>query len=248
MSRFVKTPNLPEGKADTLICGSDDKHILNFFARENIRIIKNEKNPCVDPAISFHADISALHLGGRRLLIDKKQERLKNELVLLGCEVFDTEEEIKGAYPGDVKLNFTIAGEYAVGNFTLADSRLPELIRYKKKLNVKQGYSKCSTLVVRENALITDDPSIHRVASENGFDSLLISKGDIRLSGHEYGFIGGASGKISPDAVVFFGDILKHRDFEKIKAFLLKHGCDYVCTDKRELRDIGGIVVLTENE
>ena len=61
-----------------------------------------------------------------------------------------------------------------------------------------------------------------------------------------YGFIGGASVKIAADSVLFFGDVTRHRDFEKINSFLESHGCGFVCTDNGPLRDIGGAVSLIE--
>ena len=39
---------------------------------------------------------------------------------------------------------------------------------------------------------------------------LLISSGDIKLEGYDYGLIGGASGKISDNTVVFFGNAEMH--------------------------------------
>ena len=246
MSRFIRKPNLPEGKVSTVICGTDDEHILSFFKSNGITVLKNALNPYIDPSVSTHADMTALYLGNGHILLDKNQITLKNELAKLGFNVTETADKIKGAYPDDVKLNFTIAGEYVIGNFPFADSTLIELISDKNKINVKQGYCKCSTLVVNENAIITDDASIHRSALENGIDSLLISKGDIHLDGHSYGFIGGASGKISADTVVFFGDITAHRDFESINSFLFKYGCTFVCSDSFKLRDIGGILPIKE--
>lgn len=247
MSRFIREPNLPEGKVSMVICGTDDEHILRFFEGNGITVLKNDLNPYIDSSVSAHADMAALYLGNGIVMIDKNQNKLKKELAESDFYVIEAYDEIKDDYPNDVKLNFTVAGEFVIGNFDYADSRLVELIRDKSKINVKQGYCKCSILVVRDNAIVTDDPSIYRNAVKNGIDSLLISKGDICLDGHGYGFIGGASGKISDDTVVFFGDITKHRDYEKINDFLSLHGCIYTCTDVFQLRDIGGIVSLKES-
>lgn len=246
MSSFIKNPNLPEGKVSTVICGTDDKSILSFLKKQNISVLKNAKNPCIDPCVSTHADMAALYLGDGHILLDKKQIQLKSELSELGYRVSETAEEIKESYPGDIKLNFTLVADFIMGRISDADVKVVELTEPKKKINVRQGYCKCSTLVVGENSIITDDASIHRKVLENGFDSLLISKGDICLDGHGYGFIGGASGKIDKDTVVFFGDVTKHSDFQSIRAFLTKYGCSYVCTDDSQLRDIGGIVALKE--
>ena len=121
-----------------------------------------------------------------------------------------------------------------------------DLVSDMQKIKVNQGYCKCSTLVVKENALITDDESIYHKMRENGTEALLVSKGDIFLKEHDYGFIGGASGKISNDTIVFFGNIFLHRDSEMIISFIREHGCSYLCTDNGPLRDIGGIIPLSE--
>ncbi len=246
MSSFIKNSNLPEGKVTSLICGTDDKLILDFFEMNDIEALKNEANPLVDPSVSTHCDMAAVYLGEGKVLIDSNQHKLNESLGVIGCNITKADTAVTGEYPDDIKLNFAIAGEHIIGNFPFADSKLIELTKNFKKIQVKQGYSKCSTLIVSKKALITDDNSIYRKASENGFDCLLISKGDVYLEGHEYGFIGGASGKIANDTVVFFGDIKKHRDFEKINSFLIKHNCKYICTDDLQLRDIGGIIPVKE--
>lgn len=246
MSRFIHSPNLPEGKISTVICGSDDKDVLEFFRKNGIDVVRNFANPYIDPCVSTHADMSAIYLGEGLVLLDKNQTQLKNVLVESGCTVVETDEEIKGEYPGDVKLNFAVAGKSIIGSFRFADGELIRLTEKMNRIDTKQGYSKCSVLTVSENAIITDDVSIYRKALENGFESLLVAKGDIHLEGHSYGFIGGASAKISRDTVLFFGNIEKHRDFVKIRDFLYEHGCNYLCTDNKMLRDIGGIVSLKE--
>lgn len=246
MSRFIKKSNLPEGKVASLICGTEDKSILEFFKRNGIEVFKSEANPFIDSSVGAHCDMATIYLGDGKVLIDKNQNELKELLAKISCDIIETDTAVAGEYPDDIRLNFAIAGEHIIGNFPFADSKLLGLTADFNKIHVKQGYSKCSSLIVSDKALITDDSSIYHKASENGFDCLLVSKGDVYLCGHEYGFIGGASGKLSKDTVVFFGDIKKHRDFEKINSFLLKHNCTHICTDNLQLRDIGGIIPLKE--
>ena len=245
MIKFVEKANLPDSKVKTVICGTEDKTVLDFFFQQGITVIKNSPNGKIDSSVSTHADMCAVHLGKDIILIDKNQIELKSRLENIGMTVYFTQTEIKGEYPSDIKLNFTVLDSFLIGKVKEGDLALLQKTESLKKLNVNQGYCKCSTLVVSENAIITDDESIHKKCLENGIESLFVVKGDIFLDGHNYGFIGGASGKISKDTVVFFGDIEKHRDVERIKAFLLEHGCKYICSDKNKLRDIGGIIPLT---
>lgn len=246
MIKHILNPNLPQGNVKHIICGTQDKLIADFFDNVGINVLKNEANADIDSSVSCHADMAAVYLGDGKIVIDKNQVLLRQKLRELGFTVIDTSEHIKGLYPDDVRLNFTLTEKNAFGCFRYADYALSENITEKNMINVRQGYCKCSVLVVDENSFITDDASIFKTMKENGFDVLLIEKGDIYLEGHGYGFIGGASGKISHNTVVFFGDITSHTDFEKINEFLRSHGCSYLCTDNGRLRDIGGIIPLTQ--
>lgn len=245
MIRFIEKPNLPQEKVHTVICGelcSELNSFLDFRAIERIVI---KPNVHIDPATSGHADMAAIHLGKNTVFADKNQSELIDRLKKKDFTVIESASEIKGEYPRDVALNLTVMGNRALGNFAFADALLAEKLCGFEHLNVRQGYCKCSCLVIDENALITDDNSIYNIACKKGIDCLLVSKGDVSLPGHEYGFIGGASGKISKNEVLFFGDITKHRDYKEIAGFIKNHGCEILSLDF-PLTDFGGIIPITE--
>lgn len=245
MINFIENPNLPQRAVGSVICGALCDELNSFLDSAGIERFVIEPNNAIDSAVASHADMAAIHLGNNQLIIDRKQRLLINRLKSLGMNVTETEAEIAGEYPCDVALNFAIMGSRAIGNFNYADKSLTYSLSHHEHVNVRQGYCKCSCLIVNENALITDDKSIYANASKKGIDCLLISKGDIQLSPHEYGFIGGASGKISKDEILFFGDIRKHRDFKEIAAFIERHGCRILYLDF-PLTDFGGMIPITE--
>ena len=246
MMKFVSAANLPSGKVSKIICGTTDSDIISFFLSLDIDVLSITENKSIDIPVSTHADMAAIHLGGNKIIVDKLQQSLREALEKDGFEIFETSSPIAGRYPDDIRLNFALAGDFVIGNVRYADKILTSLLTDKIQVNVRQGYCKCSTLIVDEKSIITDDESIFSETLKNGFDVLLISKGDIALDGYDYGFIGGASGKISDDTVVFFGDITKHRDYDKINSFLSEHGCKFICSDNKHLRDIGGIIPLIQ--
>ncbi len=245
MSSFVVNPNLPKGKVACIVCGELCAELNAYLDSKGIERLLIEPNKLIDPAVRFHADMAVLHLGANRIIADKNQTSLINSLKAKLFSVTEARNEISGEYPHDVALNFTVVDDKIIGNFKYADEALLDSIDGYCQINVNQGYCKCSCLVVDGNAIITDDKSIYNKATENGIDCLLISKGDIILGGHEYGFIGGASAKISKDEILFFGDITKHRDYKIIADFIENHGCkiEYL---NFSLTDFGGIIPITE--
>ena len=241
---FIKRANLPELPVKTAIIGKTDEELLSFIRSFGIEVIPVYENRFVEPSISFHADINAFYFGRGEILLDKSQISLFNALKERGMKVEFTASAVSGAYPNDCKLNFALLSDKLIGRIDVADKRIKELPC--RTLNVRQGYAKCSTCIVNENAVITDDLSIEKTCIKNGIDVLLIEKGDIYLPAHEYGFIGGASALISKDHMIFFGDITGHRSFDKIDLFMKKHGCRYSYLKNHVLTDIGGIVAVEE--
>ena len=131
-------------------------------------------------------------------------------------------------------------------------------------IDVPQGYTKCNTLIVDEYSIITSDVGIYNscyglpdlTGSEAAPEDckscisgssapqpevLLIEKGHIKLQGFDYGFIGGASGRIG-DTIIFNGDITQHPDYERIAAFIESRGLKIKYFAEYLLEDIGSII------
>ena len=83
---------------------------------------------------------------------------------------------------------------------------------------------------------------IKKALESNGAEVLKIREGHIALEGYNYGFIGGASGRID-NKIIFFGNIQNHLDYDKIKSFIYEHNKEIqiICA-QMPLTDIGGIV------
>ena len=114
------------------------------------------------------------------------------------------------------------------------------------QVSSRQGYSRCSVCVVNDNAIITADEGICRSAKAHGIDVLKIRPGYIDLPGFDYGFIGGASFKLSDTKLAFTGGLDKHPDAERIIEFASLHNIDIVYITDKPAFDIGGAIPITE--
>ena len=149
-------------------------------------------------------------------------------------------------YPENILLNCLYHNNKLYGKLSATDSSVREYCRENniETVNVNQGYTRCSILVVNNKAVITADKSIEKAMKNNGVEVLLISAGKIVLEGFDYGFIGGASFSDN-NTIYFFGDITKHPDFVKISAFTEKYNSKIeILCKKQPLTDIGGAVLL----
>ncbi len=148
-------------------------------------------------------------------------------------------------YPDNILLNFLYLNGKLYGKKSAIDPVVEEycIDNNIDIINVNQGYARCSTLVIKENAVITSDKSIEKALRKDGVDVLLILSGNIILDGFDYGFIGGASGKLDKNTIVFFGNIKKHPDYNIIRNFCNKYNVKIkIISEEMALTDIGGIV------
>ncbi|MBC8631376.1 Uncharacterised protein [uncultured Clostridium sp.] len=215
--------------------------------KRNIQIIKTtECKECYN-AIKYHPDISICNLGeGNIVVAPNVYEYYFNILKKLGFNILKGDSYIKRDYPHNIQYNVAIFGNYAIHNFEHTDKKILDYINKKKltKINIKQGYSKCSICIVDENSIITSDVGIYKTVLKYGIDCLLIQSKNIDLFELNYGFIGGCSGLISKDKLAFFGDITKHPDYENIKKFLKSKNKEIVNLSKERLLDLGSIIPL----
>lgn len=251
MMRFVETPNLPVC-ADIVIIGEKYCKILqNSIKSLGINALFMPDNPYVDPRLSGHADLSVLHLGGDRLLLAPylKGSSFSRQLEDRGFDIQFADIEQSALYPNDAQMNVCILGDKVIYNpKTVPDTIVKYLTIENGAIQVssRQGYSRCSVCVVNDNAIITADEGICRSAKAHEIDVLKIRPGYIDLPGFDYGFIGGASFKLSDTKLAFTGGLDKHPDTERIIEFASLHNIDIVYITDKPAFDIGGAIPITE--
>ena len=251
MMKFVGTPNLPV-HAGTVIIGEKYCNILqNSVENLGVNILPMPDNPYVDTRLSGHADLSVLHLGGNRLLLAPylKGSEFSQQLEYRGFDLEFADIEQSALYPNDAQMNVCILGNKVIYNPKTVPNAIVKYLTIGSRavqVSSRQGYSRCSVCVVNDNAIITADEGICRSAEAHGIDALKIRPGYIDLPGFDYGFIGGASFKISDTKLAFTGRLDRHPDAEQIIEFASLHNVDIVYITDRPAFDIGGAIPITE--
>lgn len=246
MERFLKNPHLPKSRVTTLVIGEKYKKTAEYLNALGIKTLTLSENAHLDSEISCHADMLTLHLGENNFVLDAGQKILAEHLTECGANVI-LQKGIGSPYPNDTILNKLILKGKIYGNFKHTNiSNTAFLPENTEKINVNQGYTKCSVCVVSENAVICDDKGIANLLKKSQIDVLEIEKGNIYLSDTHCGFIGGASFKISENLMYFDGNLQEHKNFKEITDFLKKYRVEPVFDASRRLSDIGGAVLLTE--
>ena len=175
--------------------------------------------------ISSHVDIFACKVNNDLVLEPTVYDVLKDKITnMTNVNIVKGSSVVKGKYPSDVAYNFCL-----------------------KKVNINQGYSKCSIAVLDKNMVIVQDKSIEKVLKNNGLNVILLDNNvDIKLyknfneCSDMKGFIGGCISKL--DNYLFVsGDILKLglRDEDRKSI-----NCQIIDFKTLDIADYGGILQM----
>lgn len=224
------------------------KEELLTLSKFNMNPILVPKCSDVYDAINGHPDIQLnilMNESNNKIIVQKDiSESFKNLLKSNNINYIVSNKSLKSKYPFDIILNSLILKNYFIHNLKYTDENLLSSQTSKIHINVPQGYSKCSILPVRENALITNDKGIYKCLKNYAFDILLLPFGDILLPSLNYGFIGGVGGMISNNHMAFFGELDNYKYGEQIKKFLYKYDVSPIALRKGKLIDRGSLLTL----
>lgn len=170
--------------------------------------------------LRFHPDILCFKLPNGKWLSEANSMKLDN------------------IYPSDCVFNCATVGQTLVYGNEYISQAYGGL--FERAIHVKQGYVKCSTIVLGDSSVITSDPSIYNKLNRY-FNVLKVSNDKILLNGFSCGFIGGTCGVLGK-VIAFTGKIEEHPDYKNIKAFADNLGFDVYSLSDQPLYDYGGII------
>lgn len=187
------------------------KSLITYFEEKNFEVVlfKDMNKPY--KGVSTHPDMFMFY--DNKLFLEK-DVKLKEIINFVYCE------KIGKKYPETIKYNICKIGNYIICKYENISEELKRHFKINdyKIINVKQGYTKCSTAIIDDKSIITSDKGIY-LECKDKLSVLLIESGHIVLENFDYGFIGGTC--VSFGNIVFFnGDISNHPDYVKIKKFI----------------------------
>lgn len=243
MSNFK--PNLPEENAKIVVMSTNNKELVNRVEELGVKVLPSENLNKLLIFEQYHTDLQFLHYNKDTVFVLKECTSLKENLKKYFPNVIEISKNIDKDYPNNVMLNCVVLNDKLICNSkTIADEVLQMAIKDNLKIiNANQGYTKCSTCIVNENAIITSDKSIYK-SCRNEMDVLLIRQGYIELPGTDYGFIGGSSFKYNRNTLVFTGNIKLHPDYESIKSFAQNYNVELLSLTENTMIDIGSIIPI----
>lgn len=206
-------------------------------------------HPALPPPVASHPDM-LLFVHGFFLLSSRDYYTLaRSEIDMIAgvgrLTLILTDETPGEVYPRDILFNAAPIGGFIFARADSISHHISKICNLSgaKIINVRQGYTRCSTVIADEHSIITSDAGIASAARAAGLEVLLVSPGHIALKGYDTGFIGGASG-VFDGTVYFCGDIDAHPDASAIRDFCAARGLRVVSLGGGSLTDVGTIFFI----
>lgn len=225
---------------DSRVSEEIQKNLSNL----GLEIILMPPSSLVAEPISSHPDIQ-LFIHGNTAFLQPEIPLDFIRSIEKYCDIHLCSIKPGSEYPLDIAYNIACTGNTAIHKIS---ETAPEIKKYFSEKNINlintaQGYTRCSTLIVDSNSIITADKSIYKASVSSGIDSLLITPGFIDLPGYKYGFIGGTSGVLDK-TVLFSGTIDHHPDSVTIREFIENRGMSMRYLSCNPAVDIGTIFIV----
>ena len=204
--------------------------LLKAYLRDrDYEIIEIKGTGRVHPAVDTHPDIYMCKFGA-----EPDDKVFHGDISELGFK-----------YPDDVRFNAACVGKFFIHNLKYTSNELLAKTNCFHMVDIKQGYAKCNIVAVDNHSIVTSDDGICRALEKvDGIEVLKVQKGFVKLEGFEYGFLGGASGRVGNE-LVFNGNLENHPDFHRIQEFAASRGIEIRYFREYELEDIGSIIEET---
>ena len=225
--------------------------VANEFAKKTgIEVLALKEYRRLDTPVSSHAD----------MLICKIENTVfcYEDYYLENREIFDLAESfgyriikcappVSNKYPYDIGLNALIIGKRVFGRVDCLCAELKKIAieRGYTLINVKQGYTACSTLALDEGHIVTGDISIKNAAEKEGISVTFIEEKSIKLNGYGYGFIGGATA-VAGNKIYAFGEAENLSSYEKIKACADALDMELISIMSGDVVDFGGVRLIKQ--
>lgn len=243
---FFEKPNIPNKCSRGVII--DYRTNEESIKELNNLGISTFKSCCVSSlydSVCGHPDMQIHHLGKERFVCAPEAFEHYTKL-FPDADIIKGSKTLTASYPDDICYNAAAFGKYLICNAvsTAIEISSEYLSKGRTILKAKQGYAKCSICIINDNAIITADEGIYKIALENKIDALKINEGFIELKNMSYGFIGGATGLIAHNVLAVNGDIRKHKNCADIISFCKNYSVEVISLKNGEIEDIGSILPI----
>jgi len=195
------------------------------------------------PAISGHPDIFFCPVPGGLVVSPGLDSNILHKLEEHHIHYVMGKKTPGSRYPGSTSFNAVVTDTHLIHNLKNTDEAILGMTQALEPIRVRQGYTRCNLLPLRNDHFITSDKGIYDALLQHRMDVLYVDPGKIILEGYPHGFFGGCCG-ISGDHVFIIGTLRYFGSGREVSGYLDDLGYSIVELYDGPLVDGGSIICL----
>lgn len=170
-------------------------------------------------AVSGHPDIFFCRTPGGIIAAPNAPEALVAGMRESGIKVEAGCLPVGMEYPASSRYNAVMTGSYFIHRLDITDKKLLTGAQGLKRISVRQGYTRCSLLPLRDGHFITSDKGIQKALEKEKLAVLFVDPRTIQLPGCPHGFFGGTCG-VWGSLILIIGSLKYHPEGQMILGYL----------------------------
>ncbi len=157
-------------------------------------VISFQKDDYKPEYLSGHPDVFLFQYRNNIVIAPEIEKFADMNLSVLKCTKSKGYSKVDADYPGCTAYNAAIGDTIFIHNLQFTDKAVESLTAGMRRINVKQGFSRCSTIHLGKDCFITSDKSIMKSLDSAGIECEYLSPEGIILKGCRHGLLGGTAG------------------------------------------------------
>lgn len=155
------------------------------------------------------------------------------------------EKTVGFSYPEIARYNISANQKYILCNSSICDSHILKLSENLKIISVKQGFCRCSTLILNSDIFITSDKGIAQALEKQKLKVHLFSDENILLSGYKHGLLGGCLGIDEENRrIIVSGSLDTLLEGKQLRLLFQNSAYDLLELGNTVLHDVGGFFFI----
>ena len=206
-------------------------------------LLELKTNGITYDAISGHPDIFFSVLNNDIIAAPNLPQKFRAELKKHQISFHEGEQVVGQKYPESSIYNIVSTSQFLIHNLKYTDLAVKDLAMGLDQIHVKQAYTRCNLIALKNQRFITSDRGIEKALKKRSLEVFYFSPDGIILPGFKNGFIGGCAGVLG-DQLFFIGNLSHYPAGNQLRNQIIVWGYQIIELYDGPLFDGGGIFFM----